>query len=169
MAIEESRAGRLSLTKKIFFRLLLLLIGTLSALLIAEVFLRVIGYSSPVFYTTDETRGYALAPNMQGWYRKEGETYITINSDGLRDVEHQIAKPENTFRIAVIGDSYAEALQVNLNETFWKILEEKLNGCGSAFDGKKVEIVNFGVSGYGTAQEFLTLKGKVWKYSPDLV
>ncbi len=145
-----------------------MLAGTVFGLLIAEAALRAAGYSSPVFYSVDESRGYALSPNMRGWYRKEGETYITINSDGLRDEEHQIQKPVGTARIAVIGDSYSEALQVNLNETFWKVMQEKLSGCG-AFDGKKIEIINFGISGYGTAQEFLTLKEKVWKYSPDIV
>ncbi len=35
--------------------------------------------------------------------------------------------------------------------------------------GQTVEVINFGVSGYGTAQELLTLREKVWKYSPDLV
>src|SRR6185295_3673698 len=33
----------------------------------------------------------------------------------------------------------------------------------------KIEVINFGVSGYGTTEELLTLREKVWKYSPDLV
>jgi hypothetical protein len=45
---------------------------------------------------------------------------------------------------------------------------DKLNEC-QAFPGKKIEVLNFGVSGYGTAQELLTLREQVWKYSPDLV
>ena len=154
--------------KRIIFKFLLVLIGTLFGLLVAEVVLRAIGYSTPAFYCVDETRGYALSPDTKGWYRKEGQTYIEINSDGLRDQEHSLAKPENTLRIAIIGDSYSEALQVKLDETYWKIMQEKLNSCG-AFDGRKVEIINFGVSGYGTAQEYLTLQEKVWKYSPDIV
>ena len=32
-----------------------------------------------------------------------------------------------------------------------------------------VEVINFGVSGFGTVQELLTLKHKVWKYAPDIV
>lgn len=160
--------NKLSWKKRIFFKFLLVLIGTLFGLLITEVFLRVIGYSSPVFSSVDESRGAALTPNMKGWYRKEGTTYIEINSDGLRDEDHTIPKPENTVRIAVIGDSYAEALQVNLNETFWKVMQRKLEDC-NAFGGKRVEVINFGVSGYGTAQEYITLKEQVWKYSPDIV
>jgi hypothetical protein len=168
MKTAKTGLNDLSWKKRIFFKFLLLLAGTVFALLLAEVVLRVIGYSSPVFYSVDESRGFALTPNMKGWYRKEGTTYIEINSDGLRDEEHLVAKPENTVRIAVIGDSYSEALQVSLNETFWKVMQQKLAGC-NAFGGKRVEVINFGVSGYGTAQEYLTLKEKVWKYSPDIV
>ena len=34
---------------------------------------------------------------------------------------------------------------------------------------RSVEVLNFGVSGYGTAQELLTLRQRVWSYEPDLV
>src|SRR6185295_10028825 len=91
-------------------RLALMLFGLLFGLLIAEVTLRIIGYSYPEFYVTDSSRGYALRPNATGWYRKENEVYVQINSDGLRDREHSKAKPPNTIRIAIVGDSYAEAL-----------------------------------------------------------
>src|SRR5262249_2580644 len=35
--------------------------------------------------------------------------------------------------------------------------------------GKQIEILNFGVSGYGTAQELISLRQNVWDYSPDVV
>jgi hypothetical protein len=136
--------------------------------LVAEIALRVAGYSYPEFYQPDEARGYALRPNMEGWYRKEGAAYISINSDGLRDREHQKAKPADTIRIAVIGDSYPEALPVAIEDTFWSVMAKKLEQCG-AFGGKRIEVINFGVSGYGTAQELITLRDKVWAYSPDVV
>jgi len=34
---------------------------------------------------------------------------------------------------------------------------------------KKIEVINFGVSGYGTARELLMFRYKVKKYSPDMV
>lgn len=136
--------------------------------IVAEIALRVVGYSYPEFYRLDQTRGYSLRPNAQGWYRKEGEAYVSINSDGLRDGEHALAKPPDTIRIAVVGDSYPEALSVSLEEAFWSVMRERLDEC-NAFPGKKIEVLNFGVSGYGTAQELLTLREQVWKYSPDVV
>lgn len=140
----------------------------LVALLIAEVALRIAGYTYPLFYTTDRERGYALRAGMKGWYRKEGESFVQINSQGLRDREHAKEKPPDTIRIAVLGDSYAEALQVNVEDAFWKVLERRLAEC-KAFAGKDVEVINFGVSGYGTAQELITLRRHVWQYAPDIV
>src|SRR2546421_5817239 len=138
------------------------------ALLIFEVFLRAIGFTYPVFYQPDEARGYALRPGMEGWYRKEGEAFVRINGDGLRDREHSKQKPPDTLRVAVVGDSYAEAFQVDEEKAFWSVMGRRLQDC-PAMAGRRVEVINFGVSGYGTAQELLTLREKVWDYSPDIV
>lgn len=137
-------------------------------LLIFELFLRVIGFTYPIFYEPDASRGYALRPGMEGWYRKEGEAFVRVNSDGLRDREHAKEKPQGTLRVAVVGDSYAEAFQVAQEKAFWSVMERQLQDC-AALAGRRVEVINFGVSGYGTAQELITLREKVWEYSPDVV
>jgi hypothetical protein len=149
-------------------KLLLVMFGLVFGLVMSEIFLRVIGYSYPLFYTTDYYRGFALQPGVEGHYQREGESYVRINSDGLRDREHTKAKPADIVRIAVLGDSFSEAMHLPMEQTFWSLLERKLQEC-NAFPGKKVEVINFGVSGYGTAQELMTLRQKVWDYSPDLV
>lgn len=154
--------------RKLFAKLLLTVPGFLLGTAVAEVALRVAGYSAPEFYSLDHSRGYALRPGAEGWFRREGEAYIRINSDGLRDHEHSITKPQNVVRIALLGDSYPEAFPVATEEAFWSVMERKLQEC-DAFQGKQVEILNFGVSGYGTGQELLTLREQVWKYSPDIV
>lgn len=154
--------------KKLFAKVLLTVLGFLFGVAIAEVALRVAGYSAPEFYSLDHSRGYALRPGAEGWFKREGEAYIRINSDGLRDREHSIAKPQNVIRIAVLGDSYPEAFSVATEQAFWSVMEKKLQEC-DAFDGKQVEVLNFGISGYGTGQELLTLREQVWKYSPDVV
>ena len=154
--------------KKLFAKLLLTALAFLFGSAIAEVALRVAGYSAPDFYSLDQTRGYALRPGAEGWFQREGKAYVRINSDGLRDREHSITKPQNVVRIAVLGDSYSEAFPVAEEDAFWSVMERKLQGC-DAFQGKQVEVINFGVSGYGTGQELLTLREHVWKYSPDIV
>src|SRR5215207_5933593 len=138
------------------------------ALLVFEVFLRLVGYPYPVFYQPGEVRGYSPRPGAEGRYRREGAAHVRINSDGLRDREHAKQKPAGTLRIAVVGDSYAEAFQVEREQAFWSVSERRLREC-PALAGREVEVINFGVSGYGTAQELLTLREKVWSYSPDVV
>ncbi len=154
--------------KRWLANLLLLVGGFILGLLIVEAALRLLGYSFPNLYTTDQYRGFALRPGAEGWWRREGEAYIRINSEGLHDREHTKQKPPHTLRIAVLGDSYAEALQVPLEKTFWAVLENRLSAC-ERLAGRKVEVINFGVSGYRTALELITLRRQVWEYSPDIV
>lgn len=91
----------------------------------------------------------------------------------MRDREHTLVKPADTFRIAVLGDSFAEAFQVPAEKAFWSVLEQKAQACAAspavAFAGKKVEVLNFGVSGFSTARELIQLRERVWEYQPDLV
>ena len=147
----------------------LLVAGSVAlAMVLGEAALRAVDFSFPSLHTPDDIVGSRLRPGAQGWNRREGEVYVKINSQGLRDREHAIEKPRNVYRIAVLGDSYAEALQVPIEETFWTLLPQHLARCAFA-PGKQIEAINFGVSGYGTAQELLTLRHRAWDYAPDLV
>ena len=137
-------------------------------LLLAEGVLRVAGVSFPVFDTYDDARGVALRAGKEGWYRKEGNAYLRINSLGYRDIEHEVAKPAGTYRIAVLGDSFTEARQVALEDTFSSLLGRNLGSC-AGLNGQQVEVLNFGVGSYGTAQELLTLRMDALRFAPDLV
>ena len=137
-------------------------------MLLSEIGLRMAGISYKLFYQYDADLGVVLRSGAEGWWKEEGKAYIRINSAGLRDREHARAKPPHTFRIVVLGDSYAEALQVPMEETFWSVLERQLKGC-PALARREPEVINFGVSGYGTAQELLMLSHRVWPYNPDVV
>ncbi|OLE53337.1 MAG: hypothetical protein AUG51_13770 [Acidobacteria bacterium 13_1_20CM_3_53_8] len=154
--------------KSLSGKLLLVLWGLIIGCLMAEIGLRIIGYSYPLFYVTDYERGYAPEPNVEGWFWVENKVYVRINSQGFRDRERSRTKPANTVRVAILGDSFAEARQVPMEDTFWAVMEQRLQSC-PALAGKKIEVINFGVGGYGTAQELLTLRQRVWDYSPDIV
>jgi hypothetical protein len=131
--------------------------------------LRLAGTTFPSsFYVLDFQTGHSHRPGAEGWYRQEGEAYIRINSKGLRDREHRLAKATDVLRIGVLGDSYAEALQVPLEDAFFSVLQQDLTRCSSP-DNRKTEVINFGVSDYGTAQELLTLRHRVWEYGPEIV
>jgi hypothetical protein len=147
---------------------LLIIAGLVVALIICEVGLRLMGIGYPDFYENDPCLGSCLRPGIEGYYLKEGGAWVSINSDGMRDREHAIKHPPNTLRIAVLGDSFSEAMQVNQDETFWAIMEKNLQGC-PGLAGRQVEVLNFGQAGFGVAQEFLALRHRAWKYSPDVV
>lgn len=126
--------------------------------------------SFDVYRLDDPAGAWSLNPGASFEWQGEGErSFIQANKDGLRDREHTKEKPPKTFRIAVVGDSFAEALQVPMEKTFWWKARKQLNKKCTALSDRKVEVINFGVQGYGTAQELMTLRHKVWKYSPDLV
>ncbi|MFN2509830.1 MAG: SGNH/GDSL hydrolase family protein [Pyrinomonadaceae bacterium] len=148
---------------------LLLVFGALFvSVLMAEVILRIGGFTYFNPYILDRDVGFSLRPGAEGWWKKEGLTYVRINSHGLRDREHSITKPANTLRIAILGDSYAEALQVPMEKAFWSVMERQVQGCPQVA-GTKVEILNFGVSGFSTARELILLQNRVWQYSPDVI
>lgn len=142
--------------------------GLVAGLVLVEAGLRLAGIAYPFPWTFDAELGLALRPGAEGVFREEGDANFRINSQGLRDAEHAIVKPPGVVRIAVLGDSFAEALQVPVRDTFWAVLERRLAGC-PALDGRRVEALNFGVSGYSTAQSLIALRRKVWRYDPDIV
>ena len=142
--------------------------GLTIGLVLAELILRLAGLASPSPYRPDPICGARLKSNYSGWHTTEGVVHFQTNRDGFRDRHHEIEKPGDTVRIAVLGDSYCEALQVEREEAFWSVLEQQLNRRQVA-KGKRVEVLNTGVSGYGTAQELLTLRHRMWQFEPDIV
>ena len=139
----------------------------LVALLLVEIGLRLIGYSRPVFYRYDETLGADLRSDVAGYYKKEDLIYISLNEDGLRGLRRSHTKPDSTLRIAVLGDSFTEGFQVTYDNLFTTILQQELAKCVS--DDLRVEVLNFGVSGFGTAREIFKYRKHARSYDPDLV
>lgn len=140
----------------------------LAGLLAAEAGLRLFGVSYPEFHRLDDQRGWAPRPGVAGWWTVEGNAYISNNREGFRDRDHAVAKPPGTFRIAVLGDSLTEARAIPIDDTFWSIAGRRLADC-PGLSGAEVEVLSFGVNGYGAAQELITLRRHVLKYRPDLV
>jgi hypothetical protein len=147
--------------------------GIIFALVIAEIGLRIAGvaYLLPTsFLQPDRDAGWAHRPAITIINPLEGlRGEVTFNRAGLRDDrEFALSKPAGTLRIAVLGDSFTEALQVAEADDFCSIAERGLRQC-AAFGGKKIEVLNFGVMGYGTGQELITLRRTLLRFSPNVV
>lgn len=153
--------------RRILFRLMASLIASLVAILMAEFAIDSAGFGYPILYEPDEFCGSRLRADAAGWWTREGHAYVRVNSHGIRGEETPLQKPKNVYRIAVLGDSFMEALQVDLKDTFCTQLERSLNE--QSTDGRIYEVLNFGVSGYGATQQLLMLRHHVLPFDPDAV
>ena len=136
-------------------------------LIFGEFFVRIVRPISTVEYRIDSDLGELLVPNQRTrWVNEDVDVSIFTNSAGFHDVEHALKKPNNVYRIVVLGDSFVEGLQVPIEDCFTQVLEQYLvDGIGS----KRVEVINMGISGTGPAQYYHLLKMKGLTYKPDLV
>ena len=89
-----------------------------------------------------------------------------INSIGYRGDEFVKEKSEGTFRVVCLGDSFTYGHGVNQDEMYPAQLEALLNGSG---DPRRFQVYNFGVGGYNTEQEWITLRDRAGDYDPDMV
>lgn len=146
-------------------RLALSVVATALALGAAELTLRVLSIGDPVLRDAHPVLGWAPIPGAEGTWTREGRAHVRITEHGFRGIEVAPGPPpEGTLRIAVVGDSYTEAKQVELDQRFTVHAEAALNACrGSS------EVLTFGVAGYGTAQEYRLLHHRVRAWEPDVV
>jgi hypothetical protein len=112
------------------------------------------------------TRGWKLKSGVRAYLRTPDYSVLeATNSRGYRDVEHELEKPAGVYRIAVLGDSFMEAGQVDLEDSFARVLERELGRLAE----RRFEVINLGCSGYGQVQELLALREEGLAYAPDLV
>ena len=150
--------------------ILLVLMGIVVALLVVEGASRLLDlpYDYDPQYRCDHLFGWVGTPNSNLKVKTDDyKHFVTRNSRGMHDEEHALEKPDGVFRILVLGDSFAEAREVDEPKTSHQILEDRLNA--SAPDGLRFEVVLGGVRGWGPAQEYLYLREVGIKYQPDLV
>jgi hypothetical protein len=159
-------------------KILVIIFGSLLALLIGELGFRILISSNKINkYLADPILGHRRIPLAQGTYEtNEFKSSVRYNSLGFRDDEPTVHKPDDTLRILFLGDSFTEAIQVEQDSRFSSIITNKIQtlldsskyNCNGRII-KKVESLNFGVSGYGTTQELLVFKHIAKNYMPDIV
>ncbi len=149
---------------------------TIAALVIGifvlEGYFRLAGVGGQEFVQPDLKMGCRHIAGKRVIWRMEGYSADKLNSVGLRDSEHNITKPEGTYRIAMLGDSAVESMQVKMNQTFGKVLERLLNAQlhkTSMHNIKQFEVINFGCSSYSTGQELLQYEQEADQYKPDAI
>jgi lysophospholipase L1-like esterase len=162
--------------KKWLERLGLLVLGLILALVLAEILTRIfwknlaeLDHNFSISFVTLEDYKKAEPPKFiwPGQVGNVKEFYVESTRNHLKfhDTEHSFEKPEDTFRIIILGDSMVEAMQVPLEKAFHKVLESRLKEKMEI----PVEVISFGRSGSGAVQNYVFLKTYGIKYDPDLV
>jgi len=116
-----------------------------------------------------EARGMGLH-RVYGWRMVPGvarsgpmwgaERPAATNARGWRDRDHADAPEPGVLRIAVLGDSFTFGVGVDDGERYTDRLEEQHAG---------VEVLNFGVNGYGTDQQLCVLREEALARGPGVV
>lgn len=148
--------------------LFLVVFGLALAAGTAEVGVRLLHLEPDRFWEPDPLLGTRLIAGKSGWWTQEDREFVVpveINEQGWRDVLHPVEKPAGTVRVLVLGDSFSEALQVPLEDSFPRRLEAELDERLDA----PVEVLNAGISGFGTAGQLLLLRRDGVAYRPDVV
>ena len=165
----ERGLAQLPWHKKIAYGIIYAVFMLIVLLAAGEVLLRVLplgAYRSAPFRQYDRQLGLSLIPNQHTIHRRgcfQGE--VVTNRWGWRDRDRSLEKPPGEFRIAVLGDSAVEDVQVKPEETLNIQMEKQLRQKGY----KNVEVLGFGVEGIGTTQELIMYQERVRQFHPDLV
>src|SRR5205814_6029316 len=88
------------------------------AIVFLEWFFGFCGVGEQEFLQPDKELGLRHIPGKLVTWRLEGFSRDHFTGSGLRDVEHSVIKPPGVTRIALLGDSSTDGLQVPLADTY---------------------------------------------------
>lgn len=154
--------------RRVLLNILVLFISLFLSFLLAEALIRTTFPQQSYLRDFQPEIGFYNSPNKEGRFTspfKEFDVRVKINSYGFNDKEYQLEKPNDTIRIIILGDSFVEATQVDLNNTFHKLLEKSLNTSLL----RKVEVLSFGRGGASTCEEIQFFNSVAKKFNPDMV
>src|SRR4030095_13242946 len=164
------------LTRKNLYYFLFLFVFTL---IVLEIFGRV--YLSKVLQKSSEQKfrfnSYRIYEHVPGFHEGDGKKdWIIINRQGFRrgsDVTKK--KPQNTFRVFLMGGSVAHGISsaapypivhIYEDQTIDAYLERKLK---QLHPDHNIEIINAALSGYQVFQHTTYILSELLDYHPDMI
>ena len=111
------------------------------------------------------------------YFDENGCVEIEINSAGQRGPLRSPPRPQGTYRVAVVGDSFTFGHGLSFEATWPAVLERGLNAAlgGARGDEPRVagqehvraEVLNFAVSGYDVLDVALVTRHKALRWEPQ--
>ncbi len=165
----ETGDGQPALTLRWRGKLALLAASTALSLLLAEGLVRLLVPQQPILlrpdvWQPDDGLGWVQGPNLDTRINT-GERQVRLLTDGQG---HRIGpgpRPQAAYRILALGDSYQAALQVEYEQTFTALAEQRLSRDLDA----PVEVVNAGVAGWGPNHYLLKARRELARRRYDQV
>lgn len=120
-------------------------------------------YHSAVTYGDFTLR--RIRPSTTFWHTtRDGSWKFVTNAQGFRNLgDIPYERTPAMRRVLAIGDSHTQGYEVDQDRTFAARVETLLRRRGPA------EVLNAGVSGFGTAESLVFLENEGIKYRPDVV
>ena len=150
-------------------RVLVVIFAIAWTCVVAESYLRIFR-PVPILPRYIQASSFGIRENSpDATYKHHTPEYVIelrTNSLGIRDDrEFALASNPATARIVMLGDSFAIGYGVNYEDSVPAFLEARLADALK----RPVEVINLGVSGYGTSEEMIMLDARGWQYEPDIV
>ena len=120
-----------------------------------------------VLWRYDALMGWSHVPGTTGQVDLGGPDagLVRINSLGFRGREVTPRKDPGVVRVLVVGDSFVFGIGVDEEHLFVTRLERRLRD----LTGVPHQVVNLGVAGFSTDQEYLLLRERGLALAPDVV
>lgn len=153
--------------------ILLIMAGLFFGVFLAEVlvtagnvspFFRVLPAVEPQLGGPDHDIGYAYKPDRDVLWNVENKVQVHINAQAIRRDDNVPEKKDGEFRIALMGDSFAEALQVEWPATFAAQAERLLQQDA----GNKTDIVNLAMGGSNGLRMLVRFERDLAVFRPDM-
>lgn len=150
--------------RRLLLKLILLAVSISFVLAVGEIFIAITMPQDMGIWRTERDGLITLHPNISTYLPSYGHD-VRTNSFGFRDEPVSRVKPEDVFRVIIVGDSFMEALQVAHEQSLPHLVEDRL----TEDSGRRIEVLNAGVSGWGTDDQLDWLRRDGFDLDPDLV
>lgn len=95
--------------------------------------------------------------------KDEKRFYANSNNEGF--IDDEFIYNNSDYNIFILGDSFAQCLQANYSNCVHQRLEKDLK----EIYGNEINVMNFGIGGYGAAAELSVLQKYQTEYEPKMV